>query len=160
VDIRLSGLEAVECGLHRRLLPRVIARGDPADRPVLPHPVVLRAGRVRAERGRVRDALDPGLGDGAEKPRAAADVHALEVCTVTRRLDQPGEVDDGVCSAEEARQIVRFAVRTRPLRGRKRIRLGKPASDADDLVLRRRERAKQARSDVAGGADDDDAHTG
>jgi hypothetical protein len=66
-------------------------------------------------------------------------------------------VDDAVRAAQERDEVVRLDVR-RPPRRLRLLERRAPARDADDLFNRvvRRERREQARSDVAGGTDDDD----
>ena len=58
--------------------------------------MVFRPRGVGADRRRVHERGDARLGDGAKHARRAVDIHPPEQRRIARRLDQPGEVDDGV----------------------------------------------------------------
>ena len=87
------------------------------------------------------------------------DVDGLERGRVTRRLDQPGEVHDGVGALEEVGERRARDVRGEGLRLR-RVPVRRAPGEPDDLgdVRVGGERRHDARPDVAGGSGDDDAH--
>src|SRR5215204_6819199 len=152
--------EAVEAALDLCLVACIETGRDTVRRPRLVDAAVLWTRRVGAQRGRVDDRPDSGLGGGAEDAGAPLDVYAPEQIAVVSGLDQPGEVDGGVGAAEETREVRVHDVGRNPF-GLRLLERGTTARDPDDrldlgLV---RERAEQAGSDVPGGADDSDPHT-
>ena len=77
--------------------------------------MVFRPRGVGADRRRVHERGDARLGDGAKHARRAVDIHPPEQRRIARRLDQPGEVDDGVGAAEEPDEIRLRDVCGRPI---------------------------------------------
>jgi hypothetical protein len=153
-------LETVEQPLHLGLVARVEARRDPVGRPRLVHEPVLRPRRVRTHGRRVHERGNARVGDRAEDPGGAVDVRASQPGQVARGLDRPGQVDDGVGAAHERRELVGRDVRARPLGLAVAAGGRQPAGQAEHGVHARvlLERREKARSNVAGGAEDDDPH--
>ena len=153
-------LEAVEQPLHLGLVARVEARRDPVRRPRLVDEPVLRPRRVRADRRRVDERRNARVGDRAEDARRAVDVRAAQLRQVARRLDRPRQMDDGVGAAHERRELVGRDVGARPLHLPVGARGRQPPRHAEHGIhaLVPLERVEEARSDVAGGAEDDDPH--
>src|SRR4029079_15405032 len=78
---------------------------------------------------------------------------------IVRRLDRPGEVDDAVRAAQQRDEVVVLAVRRVPL-GIVEVAEREPPGQTDDLLdaVVGRQRANEARADVAARPGDDDAH--
>ena len=94
-------LEDVQQPLALRLVARVEEARDAGRGPRLVDRAVLRAGRVRADRGGVHERLDLGAGGGLEHPAAPVDVDRVQLPVVARGLDEPRQVDHGVGPAEQ-----------------------------------------------------------
>ena len=159
LGLRLLPLEAVEQALDGRLVPAVEAGREPVGRPRLVDAAVIRPGRVGADGRGIDERGHARLGRCPEDPLRAVDVHAPERLQVARGLDQPCEVDDGVGPAKERREVRRRDIRLRPL-DLVHLKLRTPARDTEhrfDLVLLG-QRSQDARPNVPGGSDDDDAH--
>ena len=154
---RMLTLEPVEPSLDLGLVASVEARADPARGPALVNGAVLRPGRVGADRGRIDERRNVRLRDGAEEARAAVDVDTPQVAEVARRLDHPGQVDDGVGAAEERDEVRLSDIRLGPF-GLLELELGATTRDAKDGVERRiaRKRAEEARVDVTLRAEEDE----
>jgi hypothetical protein len=107
----------------------------------------------------VHERGHPGARGGLEHPARAVDVDGSEHRRVTRRLDQPRQVDDGVGAGEHVLERARDDVGLHPARARI-APTREPASDADDLLDGRitLQRGKHAGAHVARCPGHDDAH--
>ena len=158
--IGVLGLEAVEQALHRRLVPRVVARRDPLRRPAFRHRAVLRPRRVGADRRGVDDCAHTGPSRRREDPVAAHHVGREQRRLVVRGLDEPGQVHDHVGAAEQRHQVRLRHVRRGPFDLGER----QPRQSAGDTQHRvdpgvGDQRGQHARSHVPGRTGDDDSHT-
>ena len=114
---------------------------------------------IGRDRGGVDERGNAGGRHRAEDATAALDVDRPGDGFVAPGLDEPGEVDDGVGPREQRLQVVETNVggaKRGPLKRAER----RPACDGDNLVDTRiaRQRAHDARANVAGRSHYDDAH--
>ena len=116
-------------------------------------------GAVGADGRRVDERPYPGPGGRAEHPRAPVHVDRAHQPLVAGRLDQPGEVHNGVGAVEVRPQRCAGHVRRPPLHLRERRLRYAPAQAQHRIHGRLRgERSQHARADVPAGARYDDSH--
>ena len=134
----------------------------PLGRPRLVDRAVLRArASTRRPTTRRRASATPARAAASNTRAAALDVDRVRDALVARRLDEPGEVHDGVGAAQRRgrgrpRDVARrpsstLSIDERRAGGARPRRSASTCGSADEA-------ADEARPVVAGGSDDDDAH--